>query len=223
MDSETRAYIVIDLEMCKVPKKNRTKEYHYKNEIIQIGAVKLDANFAELDRFTSYVRPRFGEIDEFIENLTGISQKQIEDAPVLEEAISKFNEWINDDNAVMVSWSMSDLKQLRYEMSAKGIIDSAMEGYFDKWVDCQEMFGISINARDRWGLERAIYAANIQAEGQMHDGLMDAVNTASLFRLIKTEPDFKLIDVYESTRTEEVEHLSFSMESLFAGLNMQFA
>lgn len=216
-------YIVVDLEMCKVPKKNRTKEYHFKNEIIQIGAVKLDENFSEVSRFTTYVKPELGEIDEFIENLTGISQMLVNSAPMLDEVITRFLDWIDDDNAVMVSWSMSDFKQFRNEIGAKAFKAPIMEKYFDNWVDCQEMFGISINARDRWGLERAIYAANIQAEGNMHDGLMDAVNTASLFRLIKTEPDFKLIDVYESTRTEEVEHLSFSMESLFAGLNLQFA
>ena len=37
-------YVVIDLEMCRVPKKCRTEEYHWTNETIQIGAVVLNEN-----------------------------------------------------------------------------------------------------------------------------------------------------------------------------------
>lgn len=223
MNSDSRYYIVLDLEMCQVPKANRTKQYHFKNEIIQIGAVKLNKDFAEVSRFSTFVKPQYGFITDFIENLTGISQKQVDEAPILETAISEFINWVDDENAVMVSWSLTDLRQLQYETRAKEITSSTMEGYFNNWMDCQAMFGIAVNARDSWGLERAIFAANIVAEGNMHDGLMDAVNTASLFRLIKTEPDFKLVDVYESTRNEEVEHLSFSIGSLLAGLDLQLA
>ena len=34
-------YIVLDLEMCKVPRHMKTQEFRIKHEIIQIGAVKL--------------------------------------------------------------------------------------------------------------------------------------------------------------------------------------
>ena len=223
MNSNSRYYIVLDLEMCQVPKANRTKEYHYKNEIIQIGAVKLNKDFSEVSRFSTFVKPVFGFVDLFIEELTGISQKNVENAPVFENALNEFLNWVDDDNAVMVSWSRSDLHMFRNEIRGKGITSGIMDKYFESWMDCQEMFGIATNASSSWGLERAIYATNIVAEGNMHDGLADAVNTASLFRLIQTQPDFKLVDVYESLRHEEVEHLSFSMGSLFEGLNLQFA
>lgn len=223
MNSNSKYYIVLDLEMCQVPKANKTKAYHYKNEIIQIGAVKLNMDFTEVSRFSTFVKPEFGFVDAFIENLTGISQGQVNEAPILENALGEFLNWVDDENAVMVSWSRTDLAQIRYEINGKGITSINMDKYFEQWVDCQELFGIATNSKDSWGLERAIYAADIVAEGKMHDGLADAVNTASLFRLIKTQPDFKLVEVYESLRHEEVEHLSFSMGSLFEKLNLQFA
>ena len=34
-------YLVIDLEMCRVPRDYRNKAYHYAYETIQIGAVLL--------------------------------------------------------------------------------------------------------------------------------------------------------------------------------------
>ena len=37
-------YVVIDLEMCKVPKLYR-RNYKHANETIQIGAVLLDSEF----------------------------------------------------------------------------------------------------------------------------------------------------------------------------------
>ena len=40
-------YIVIDLEMCKVPKLYR-RNYKHANEIIQTGAVLLDSEFKKI-------------------------------------------------------------------------------------------------------------------------------------------------------------------------------
>ena len=43
-------YLVIDLEMCKVPRDYRSKRYKYANETIQIGAVLLDEEFKRIGR-----------------------------------------------------------------------------------------------------------------------------------------------------------------------------
>lgn len=49
-------YVVVDLEMCKVPYLNRKKEFHGANETIQIGAVLLNENYEVVDEFNTYVR-----------------------------------------------------------------------------------------------------------------------------------------------------------------------
>ncbi len=49
-------YVVVDLEMCKVPYSNRKKEFHGANETIQIGAVLLNENYEVVDEFNTYVR-----------------------------------------------------------------------------------------------------------------------------------------------------------------------
>ena len=41
-------YLVIDLEMCKVPRNYRSRSYKYANETIQIGAVLLDEEFKRI-------------------------------------------------------------------------------------------------------------------------------------------------------------------------------
>ena len=48
-------YLVIDLEMCKVPKNYRGKNYKYASEIIQVGAVLLDEEYKEIGTLCQYV------------------------------------------------------------------------------------------------------------------------------------------------------------------------
>jgi hypothetical protein len=61
-------YIVIDLEMCKVPRDYRSNSYKYATETIQIGAVLLDDSFKRIGTLCQYVHPEHGVIDYFIEN-----------------------------------------------------------------------------------------------------------------------------------------------------------
>lgn len=80
-------YLVIDLEMCKVPRDYRSKRYKYANETIQIGAVLLDEEFKRIGTLSQFVHPEHGVIDYFIENLTGIKNGQVKHAPRLQEAL----------------------------------------------------------------------------------------------------------------------------------------
>ena len=66
-------YVVYDLEMCRVPKGEKREEFGSRQELIQIGAVLLDEKFEVVDLFMTYVEPKFGEVDDFIEKITGIT------------------------------------------------------------------------------------------------------------------------------------------------------
>lgn len=46
-------YLVIDLEMCKVPRDYRSKRYKYANETIQIGACFWTRSSRELEHSVS--------------------------------------------------------------------------------------------------------------------------------------------------------------------------
>lgn len=81
--------LVIDLEMCKVPRDYRSNSYKYATETIQIGAVLLDDSFKRIGTLCQYVHPEHGVIDYFIENLTGIMNSQVKNAPKLEEALGR--------------------------------------------------------------------------------------------------------------------------------------
>ena len=89
-------YLVIDLEMCRVPRDYRNKAYHYAYETIQIGAVLLNEEFKQVGTIREYVHPEHGVIDPFIERLTGIKNSQVKKAARIGEALVHMIDWIGD-------------------------------------------------------------------------------------------------------------------------------
>ena len=62
-------------------KKLYRKTYKYASEIIQIGAVLLDEGFNRIATMCEYVNPEYGVLDNFIESMTGIKNRDIKQAP----------------------------------------------------------------------------------------------------------------------------------------------
>ncbi len=129
-----------------------------------------------------------------------------------------FLDWLPADDVRCVSWSDSDPKQIIHEAFAKGIEDDRLEIIFANWIDCQKTFGQKMDRKKSYSLEDALFISNIAPEGRAHNGLVDAANTATLFTKLETEPDYRLNEWYEAARKEDVEHLSFCMGDLFAGI-----
>ncbi len=216
-----RPCVVIDLEMCKVHDTGRM--YGIKMEIIQIGAVLMDMDFNVVSRFDRYVKPRYGRIDHFISNLTGIRTADVATAGSLEEVLPELTEWMPED-AVMVSWGMTDRSQLMGEMEAKRLHYASMDQKFSNWFDCQPMFSKKMDSERRYSLEEALIAADIVTEGSSHNGLADAYNTALLLAKMNTDADFELNAYYkkalEENDEEERAHLGYSMGDLLAGIKL---
>lgn len=214
-------HVVLDLEMCRVPRGCRTAEYRWANETIQIGAVLLDDDYNIIDRFDSYVKPEYGKLDGYIKDFTGITEKDIASAPKMEDALKMFSDWIPDGVVEMVSWSDSDQKQLLHELWGKGICNERMAELLDAWNDCQITFSEIMNSERRYALSEALIAADILQEGEAHNGYCDAYNTALLFAKMRTEKVFKMNRIFEEARSEECNHLSCNLGDLLK--NFDFA
>lgn len=213
-------YVVVDLEMCRVLRGMRCKEYPFSSETIQIGAALLDENYKVIDTFSTYVRPEYGWISSDIERLTGISADELINAPYFEEALKLFANWIPEEDAAMVEWSNADEIQLRKEMEAKNIENHKIAELIEDCIDCQELFSLKLNEEKRYNLTQALISADIIPEGREHDGMCDAYNTALLFAKLRTSEHLILNPLIERAKNETVEHLQVSIGSLFAGLNL---
>ena len=212
-------YAVIDLEMCNVPKELRKGAYRRASEIIQIGAVLLDENLEIVDEFMTYVFPEYGFVDDFIKNLTGITQKDVQGAPDLREALQTFVDWLPEDVTV-VSWSMTDAIQIQREAEAKNITIGGLEEILDNWVDSQKMFAEKMHSTRCYKLSEALVAADIIYEDGAHDGLIDAHNTALLFAKMQRESELVLNTYYKKAITGEESSSGFCLGSLLAGLDL---
>ncbi len=212
-------YVMIDLEMCNVPKGIRN--FDYKKEIIEIGAVLMDENYEITDSFCSFVKPEYGWVDSFIEKLTGIHQKDLIEAPGLRDAIKDLVEWLPAESIVFISWSRNDEKQLHTEMMLKDICNYRFEYLMENWIDCQPMFATKMGNRRLYKLSEALIAADIKTEGREHDGLADAYNTALLYRKMILEPEFKLNPYYEVAHADEdANTLVYTVGDMFASINI---
>ena len=216
-------YLVIDLEMCKVPRDYRSKGYKYANETIQIGAVLLDEEFKRIGTLSQFVHPEHGVIDYFIENLTGIKNGQVKHAPRLQEALLHMLNWIGDREYKVYAWSGSDRAQILHEIKAKNIVDEKIASFMEesRWVDYQDIFMMRYEMSRKMSLEKALGRADIDPEGRFHDGLNDAVNTGLLIEKLELNPDYQLVS-YEMPEKPS-EHLSSSLGELFVGMELKLA
>ena len=64
------------------------------DEIIEIGAIKIE-NGKEIETFNTLIKPEY-EIDEFITELTGITNEMLKNAPPIDEVLPKFMTFIKD-------------------------------------------------------------------------------------------------------------------------------
>lgn len=189
------SFVVIDLEMCIIPKGAGRKIYPWYGEIIQIGAALLNDRYETVDTFKTYVSPEYGSIDRYIEALTGITNEDTRFAPPIRQALSAFMQWVPHDS-VFVSWSNADKMQLENETACKNIDVPMLQQYLDTWIDCQQLFAEVMDSKKQYGLTDALIIADIDYEEHAHDALVDACNTAKLFAKIKREPDMRLNPLY---------------------------
>lgn len=188
-------YIIFDLEMCKVPKGPAREIFHSGSELIQIGAVAMNEDFKIVDSFKTFVKPEFGRVDSYITNLTGITQKDVESAPKAEVALRNFYNWLPKD-AVLVTWSDNDVKQIDKELEFKSIDLPEIYDYLDESIDCQEIFSDKMDTDSIYRLSEALMIANVDFDENIHDALTDAKNTALLFAKTQLEDELVLSPYY---------------------------
>ncbi len=187
-------YVVLDLEMCNVPKSKRNL-FNWTNEIIEIGAVLIDDSLEITDSFKTYVSPEFGELDGYIINLTGIKPKNLKGAPNFETALRMLLEWI-PEGAVVVTWSDNDERQIRIESKIKGIYTPAVRSMFKGSLDCQALFSMRVDVPRVFSLSEALLITAVDCDEHKHEAQADAYNTALIFIKMQKETTLVLNSYY---------------------------
>lgn len=103
------SYVILDLEWNG----SYSKVVHkFVNEIIEIGAVKLDDELNICDTFTMLVSPKIGKkLCSKVKQLTKITNEELKDEGIgFIKAINLFSDFLGD--SVLMTWSDSDLHAL---------------------------------------------------------------------------------------------------------------
>lgn len=213
-------YVFIDFEMNQIDNATQNEFKICKNEIIEIGAVKLDDTYKEINYFKTYVRPVVLPLNSRIVRLTGITTEMVEDAPDFESAIDRFIDWCGDAD-VIYAWSENDLRQFNKERRIKNYTHDRVNVIVSRWKDFQKEFAKLLGTRRRLALSDAVFYLGEDFQGKEHDALWDARNTAEVFVLSKDKEKFEkvmapIMEVYKPKQT-----MTYSLGDIFKNINIE--
>ena len=183
-------HVVVDLEMNAVIREFREVRRKLNEEVIEIGAVRLDENFQQEAEFQCYVKPEYGPIKKHITSLTGITQAMVADKKTYAACFQDFVDWVGEEETKIYSWSMSDIKQLRSECRYK-LPDFDIGWLNARWVDLQQEFDDRLGLHNSLALKHALGAMDHKFEGTQHTALADAINTSAILTLMQDDAKFK--------------------------------
>ena len=173
-------YIVLDMEWNRPERNNclATSPIVLHGEIIQIGAVKLNEQLEEVDNFNIFVRPKFyTKINRKVEELTGITDKELETGLPFPVAIEQFRKWCGEDS-ILLTWGPTDADMLEDNL----IMYELEYDWIPETFDAQLMFDFQETMEDRnYSLDYAMYYFNLRGI-KAHDALNDARDAAAVIR-----------------------------------------
>lgn len=203
-------YIVLDLEwnQSDTGKEPGAKELPF--EIVDIGAVKLNAKREFTDSYNQLIKPSvYHHMHKFTGDLIHLRMKDLEKGRPFREAAEKFLSWCGEDY-IFCTWGPLDLYELQrnmhyYKMPPLGTAPI-------RFLDIQKLFSIAYEDRkSRRSLESAVDFLNMEKDIPFHRAYSDAYYTAKILSCLRQEVmENYSIDTYILPKTHQEEiHVMF--------------
>ncbi|WP_050615396.1 ATP-dependent DNA helicase DinG [Bacillus testis] len=196
----TQRYVVVDLETTGNAVKKGDK-------IIQFAAVVIE-NDRIVDTYSTLINPQ-QPISPFIEELTGIKEEDVKDAPLFEEVAPTINSLLRHSTFVAHN-VLFDLPFLQDQLQEAGF-----EGFFGSTIDTVELAKIMRPGATSYKLSHLALDEGYEHD-RPHQADSDAYVTAELFLLFKREmAELPLVTL------KQLNKLSFSLKSEISDLLSQ--
>jgi 3'-5' exoribonuclease 1 len=167
-------YIVFDLELNSKPFKSIIP-----NEIIEIGAIKLDSDLQKIDDFQAFVKPKaFKKLCSIIKRKTSISQTDINNAESFKTVIKRFKEWVGD-NYILCSWGFDDVYHLRSNCNFNRLSDKWINPHIDIQKKLSKFYELPVG--HQLSLKSALKLLTIPINLELHRADVDAKYTSEIF------------------------------------------
>lgn len=195
-------YIILDNEWNTSYKKINGKCF---NELIEIGAVKLDSKLREISRFSVLIKSTFTKkLSSRFQRLTNITTEEMNSKGMtFSQAVALYSEWAGTD-AVTLTWSNSDLYVLLENFRLRCDMNSIP--FIGKYVDLQkfaqnEMILKGSEITSQISVANAAISLGIPIDGlELHRALDDSLLCAEIFRKVHCPKRFKgyIVDTREN-------------------------
>lgn len=178
-------YIVFDIERNFRPYKSE-----FQDEIIEIGALKIDANSFEVtEKFNCLINP-MSPISKHTTKLTGITKTDVRTAPKFPEAIKLFRDFVGEEY-LFVTWGKDDYSFL--------VEDCILHDEECPYIGKERRFDVQnlvFNAYETLfeqqpNLKFAVDQLGLEWEGDQHRAFYDAKNTANILVKVLKEKDIR--------------------------------
>ena len=153
------------------------------NEIIEIGAVKINAYGDVLSRFESFVKPTVNPLlSGFCKKLTSITQDQVDRARTFDKVIIDFLEWgdIYDNDSFICSWGSNDRKLLFDDCQLHDVDYEWLDNYINL-KDQYDALKRQGNGSVKGTLKKIVVKEGFEFTGKQHRAISDAENLAKIF------------------------------------------
>ena len=167
-------YVIVDLEATCWMRRVDPRRM----EIIEMGSVLLASATGPVRKeFASFVRPiKATVLSAFCMGLTGIQQKEVDQADDFSIVLPRFLKWIGQEPYRLCSWSDFDLYQMKTDCARHGLPFPAS---FSNHINLKREFARMEDIHP-CGVKRAFALSGLHLEGRPHRGLDDAKNIATL-------------------------------------------
>lgn len=198
--------VFLDLEWNNAYSK---KHKRFVNEIIEIGAVKLDEQLNEIDRIDIIVRSQITKkLCGRFKNLTNISNEEMREGITIKSAFNKFFDWCGKD-FLTVTWSNSDLYAIVENF--KLFFNKYPNNCFKNYLDLQKFYQSVLPTDDgnQISLKAAAEKLKISVEDvAFHRASDDSAITAEIFKIIEKMGNYSGF-VIDTSKNDFYERLDF--------------
>lgn len=215
-------YVVVDFEWNQSCHGKGSEHRKLPFEIIEIGAVMLNEELEEIDRFSETIRPKvYKKLHHITKELTGITQEELNASDPFPYILVDFMLWCGED-FIFCTWGNMDLLEFQRNMRYYRLEDLLVGPI--KYYNVQKLFRkLHVSELQSASLEYAVDYFGISRDGDFHRAVNDAAYTAAVFRQMDMTEVQKLysIDYYQNpkSRKEEI-HLTY--EDYYKFISMEF-
>jgi 3'-5' exoribonuclease 1 len=149
------------------------------NEIIEIGAVKVNDYGEVVSIFNKFVKPTVNPIlSDFCTRLTSITQSNVDGSRTFPYIIQDFMDWIEvEDDFCLISWGKYDKEQLKQDCE----LHNLETDWLDNFYNLKPAYKHLKNLKDEPGLKKAVKMEGFEFTGIHHRAISDAENLAKVF------------------------------------------